>query len=99
MTDVPPAVVRVIGDWQARGRPRQQGMRWPRERWLATFPETADALQDLPVRLDRPTVGAACAGAASSSAAAWKAFVVVMAWGYGGSTPPSVVSGLAVLRM
>lgn len=83
MTDVPPAVARVVRDWQAGGRPRQQGIRWPRERWLATFPETADALQPLPVRLDRGTVGAACEGAAGSPAAAWQAFVVVMAWGYG----------------
>lgn len=83
MTDVPPAVARLVGDWQAGGRPRQQGIRWPRERWLAAFPETADALQALPVRLDRGTVGAACAGAAGSPAAAWQAFVVVMAWGYG----------------
>jgi hypothetical protein len=83
MTDLPPAVARVVGNWQAGGRPRQQGIRWPRERWLAAFPETADALQALPVRLDRRTVGAACAGAAGSPAAAWQAFVVVMAWGYG----------------
>jgi hypothetical protein len=83
MTDVPSAVAGVVGDWQAGGRPRQQGIGWPRERWLAAFPETADALQALPVRLDRGTVGAACAGAAGSPAAAWQAFVVVMAWGYG----------------
>ena len=83
MTDVPPAVARVVGGWQAGGRPRQQGIRWPRERWLAAFPETADALQALPVRLDRGTVRAACADAAGSPAAAWQAFVVVMAWGYG----------------
>jgi hypothetical protein len=81
MSDVPPAVAGVVGDWQAGGRPGQQGIRWPRERWLAAFPETADALQVLPVRLDRGAVGAACAGAAASSAAAWQAFVVVMAWG------------------
>jgi hypothetical protein len=78
MTDVPPAVAGVVGDWQAGGRPGQQGIRWPRERWLAAFPETA-----LPVRLDRGAVVAACAGAAGSPAAAWQAFVVVMAWGYG----------------
>lgn len=83
MTDVPPAVAGVVGDWQAGGRPGQQGIRWRRERWLAAFPEAADALQALPVRLDRGAVGAACAGAAGSPAAAWQAFVVVMAWGYG----------------
>jgi hypothetical protein len=82
-TDVPPAVVRVVGDWRAGGQPRQQGIRWPRERWLAAFPESADALQALPVRLDRGSVRAACAGAAASPTAAWQAFVVVMAWGYG----------------
>jgi hypothetical protein len=73
MSDVPPAVAGVVGEWQAGGRPGQQAIRWPRERWLAALPETADALQALPVRLDRGVVGAACAGAAGSPAAAWQA--------------------------
>ena len=80
---VPPAVARLVGDWQAGGQPRQQGIRWPRARWLAAFPESADALEALPVRLDRGAVRAACLGAADSPDAAWQAFVVVMAWGYG----------------
>jgi hypothetical protein len=83
MNDVPSAVARVVGEWQAGGSPGQQGIRWPRARWLAAFPESGDALAALPDWLDRGTVRAACSGAAGSSAAAWQAFVVVMAWGYG----------------
>jgi hypothetical protein len=83
MNDVPSAVARVVGEWQAGGSPGQQGIRWPRARWLAAFPESGDALAALPDWLDRGTVRAACSGAAGSPAAAWQAFVVVMAWGYG----------------
>lgn len=83
MTKVPAAVVRVVGEWQALGRPRQQGKLWPRAPWLATFPESAEALISLPNYLDRAAVRAACSGAPDSPAGAWHAFVIVMAWGYG----------------
>jgi hypothetical protein len=77
------SVDRVVTEWQAHGRPRQQGIRWPRERWLATFPESAHVLASLPDYLDRPTTRAACLGAPGSPTAASHAFVAVMAWGSG----------------
>jgi hypothetical protein len=83
MTRPPAAVVRVVGAWQAHGRPRQPATRWPRKRWLVAFPESSRELTLLPDYLDRATVRAACLGAPSSPAAARRAFLVVMAWGYG----------------
>jgi hypothetical protein len=83
MTKLPPAVIRVVEDWRTHGRPAQPGIRWPRERWLESCPESADALAALPDHLDRATVRAACVRAPGSPAAARNAFVVAMAWGYG----------------
>jgi hypothetical protein len=83
MTEVPEAVVEVVRSWQARGRPQQPAIGWPRARWLAQFPDNRDLLGSLPDQLDRATVRAACAQAARSSTAAWQAFLVVMAWGHG----------------
>jgi hypothetical protein len=83
MTEVPEAVVDVMGGWEAGGRPQQPAIGWPRLRWLARFPDSADLLAALPDQLDRATVRAACSDAANSPAAAWQAFMVVMVWGYG----------------
>jgi hypothetical protein len=83
MTRPPAAVIRVVRSWQAKGRPRQPGILWRRERWLATFPESKHALNSLPNYLDRGIVRAACLHAPSSPAAARHAFLVAMAWGYG----------------
>jgi hypothetical protein len=83
MTEVPEVVVDMIRGWQADGRPRQPAIGWPRARWLARFPECGDLLTSLPDRLDRGRVRAECWDAASSPAAAWQAFIVVMVWGYG----------------
>jgi hypothetical protein len=83
MTRPPAAVIRVVEGWQAHGRPRQPAIRWPRERWLAAFPASSQALGSLPNHLDRATVRASCLDAPSSPAAARHAFLVAMAWGYG----------------
>jgi hypothetical protein len=83
MTEVPEAVVEVVGRWQAGGRPGQPAIGWPRGRWLDWFPDSSDLLGSLPDRLDRATVRAACLEAARSPTAAWQAFMVVMVWGQG----------------
>jgi hypothetical protein len=83
MTKLPAAVVQVVEGWQARSRPPQPATRWPRERWLAAFPESGQALDSLPEYLDRAAVCAACQDAPGSPAAARHAFLVVMAWGHG----------------
>jgi Putative 8-oxoguanine DNA glycosylase OGG-like protein len=83
MAKLPPAVIRIVEDWRARGCPPQPGVPWPRERWLASYPESADAFALLPDYLDRATVRAACRSAPESPEAARSAFVVAMAWGYG----------------
>ena len=78
MTRPPAAVIRVVRSWQAKGRPRQPGILWRRERWLATFPESKHALNSLPNYLDRGIVRAACLHAPSSPAAARHAFLVAV---------------------
>jgi Putative 8-oxoguanine DNA glycosylase OGG-like protein len=83
MTAVPEAVLELLGTWQPRGRPGQAGINWPRARWQERFPECEDLFACLPDRLDREHVRVACAGAASTPAAAWQGFMVVMVWGYG----------------
>jgi hypothetical protein len=81
--EVPEAIVELVRRWQARGRPPQPGIRWPRARWLAWFPDSDELLGSLPDRLDRATVRGLCSEAARSPAAAWQAFLVVMVWGQG----------------
>jgi hypothetical protein len=82
-TEIPDAIVEVVSSWQTHGRPQQPAIRWPRARWLASFPDSAELLDSLPDRLDRATVQAACLKAAHSPQAAWHAFMVVMLWGQG----------------
>lgn len=83
MPKVPDAVRRVVEDWLAGGRPAQPATAWPRDRWIADFPESAAALGRLPPLLDRSAVRAVGADAARSPGNAVDAFLAVMAWGYG----------------
>ena len=75
------AVRSLVEDWNAAGRPAQDGISWPKRRWSATFP--GGTLAQLPARLDRAAVRAACAAAPSGPDAALEAFLAAMAWGYG----------------
>jgi hypothetical protein len=70
--------------WRANGSPRQQGMAWPRERWIDHLPEHEGLLEAVPDVLDRETVRRACADANVDGTRAAAAFITVMAWGYGG---------------
>jgi hypothetical protein len=78
---VPVPIRTVVEDWKAAGRPAQDGIGWPQGRWSASFPD--GALPELPARLDRAAVRAACAAAPCGPEAARQAFLAVMAWGYG----------------
>ena len=80
---VPSAVGRLVGEWRAAGSPPQDGIGWPRQRWMAQFPAHVPVLAALPDRLSRPLVRQACRNAAGTPAAALDAFIAVMAWGYG----------------
>jgi 8-oxoguanine DNA glycosylase-like protein len=83
VTMVPSSVRRLVCEWRAAGSPEQDGIKWPRRRWAVRFPSHAEVFAMLPDRLSRPVVRRACLGAAASPAAAERAFLTVMAWGYG----------------
>ena len=72
-----------MSEWRAAGSPAQDGIAWPRQRWTDQFPSQAPVFAMLPDRLSRSVVRRACLGAAASPDAAERAFLTVMAWGYG----------------
>ena len=83
---VPRALEELVGRWRAAERPTQPGIDWPRQRWIATFPQHAQPLRALPDRLDRLdrlTLRRIGAAAAADAASAEVAFIAVMAWGCG----------------
>ena len=73
----------LVGQWRAANSRAQVAFDWPRQTWIRTFPQHEAALQAMPARLDRAAVRQACLTAGSSSAAAEKAFIAIMAWGFG----------------
>lgn len=83
MPAAPEAAHRLVERWNSAGNPGQPAIEWPRERWRNYFPRHIDALRTLPSSLDRQVVRRACADAALDANSAERAFVAVMAWGYG----------------
>jgi hypothetical protein len=80
----PPAILRKLVDrWKGRGRPAQEAMPWPRDRWEAAFPTHKEVLRALPDELDRSSVRDVCARAVVSERAAQQALLATLAWGYG----------------
>lgn len=73
----------VVEEWHRRGRPKQPGIPWPRERWLAELPGHRKVLKALPASLDRAAVAAVARHAADGDEAAISALVAVLAWGHG----------------
>jgi hypothetical protein len=80
---IPGPMREVVDEWRAAGSPSQQGIEWPRDRWIVAFPPDAATFTTLPDRLDRIAVRHACVHAADSPADAERSFLAVMAWGYG----------------
>lgn len=80
---MPVAVREVVEEWRRAGCPRQEGIPWPRSRWLDAFPDQRPLFERLPDRLARADVRRACTAAGLDGAAAEQAFLAVMAWGYG----------------
>lgn len=80
---VPDSVRHIVDAWRAAGMPCQEGIAWPRQRWIDQFSWHARTFAALPDRLTRPAVRHACLRAAASPADAERAFLAVMAWGYG----------------
>jgi hypothetical protein len=80
---VPSAVGRLVVEWRAAGSSSQDGIEWPRQRWMDQFPAHVPVLAALPDQLSRELVRQACRDAAGTPAAALDAFIAVMAWGYG----------------
>lgn len=81
---VPETLREMVANWQKAKQPRQPDIPWPRDRWIAAFPDDTDDFQSLPDRLDRASIRAACVDAPASPEAARWAFLAAMAWGYGG---------------
>lgn len=81
---VPQAVESIVRKWQENGSPQQQAFGWSLDKWQAKFPDYAGALSKLPPAVDRDVILEACKDAASSPDSAIEAFLVAMAWGYGG---------------
>jgi hypothetical protein len=79
----PIAAQQLLQVWRRRNQPAQPAFAWPRECWIGTFPELAAHLRALPDLLDRRVLRQACVEATGSAEAAKRAFVTVMAWGYG----------------
>ena len=73
----------VVAKWLDQGSPPQAGIVWPRRRWVTAFPGHGELLHALPDQLDRRTVQEHCESASDSPEGAERAFLVVMAWGYG----------------
>lgn len=73
----------VADVWRAAGSACQEGMGWPRQRWIDQFPPHAARFALLLDRLGRPVVGQACLRAADSPADAERSFLTVMAGGSG----------------
>lgn len=80
---LPASLRKLVDDWEARGRPAQMAMPWPRDRWEAAFPAHKKVLRDLPASLDRSAVRSVCAKAGASEQAARRALLATLAWGYG----------------
>jgi Putative 8-oxoguanine DNA glycosylase OGG-like protein len=80
---VPYQMRRVVGAWRAAGSPAQDGIAWPRQRWINQFTQFADAFTMLPDHLNRSVIRGACRRAGASAVEAEQAFLAVMAWGYG----------------
>jgi hypothetical protein len=83
MTVVPSSVQSLIETWRSDNRPRQEGIRWPRDRWMTRLPAFSRSLRELPDTIDRTAVRAAVGRPSESGGAATAAFVVSMVWGYG----------------
>ena len=58
-------------------------MTWHRDRWVDALPLHEETLRALPLQIDRHAVGAASAGADDEPAAAVRALIAVMVWGFG----------------
>ena len=80
---VPDELRRLCHAWTHAGSPSQRGTAWPRDRWIAAFPEHADVYERLPKRLDRDVVRTVASNAHSGPTEAVVAFVATMTWGFG----------------
>lgn len=83
-TNLPQPLIDLVANWRAQGAPDQPGIAWPQAKWCDDFPEHRETLQQLPRLLDRNAVRAVSASASHSPESALTAFVVSMAWGFGG---------------
>ena len=81
--EVPGTVGTLMRAWLDGGRPVQNTIPWPREKWISTFPEYGDTLMAMPHCLDRRAIRTAAATAGDADQGAGGSFIAAMAWGYG----------------
>lgn len=80
---LPPTLRGLFEQWDAKGRPLQGAMIWPRERYEAMLPEHRRVLDDVPDCLDREHLRAFGARAHESEERALIALVAIVVWGKG----------------
>lgn len=80
---VPPALRTLVADWEHRGRPPQEAMPWPRERWMNRFRDDAEFFGRLPDELDRDAVRGVTRHAVTDAASARNALLATLVWGFG----------------
>ena len=80
---IPDAVRQVVSRWKVEGTLPQREIAWPRQRWADKFPDFQQTIDAFPDKLSRAAVRDQCIEAGSSAEAAQRAFLAVMAWGFG----------------
>ena len=82
--EVPEKLISLFERWESVGRPAQSGVSWQREAWKRLFPGHAEVFDRLPECLGRDAVRRVVPAASRDKNSALEAFLLSMAWGYGG---------------
>jgi hypothetical protein len=80
---LPPDLKNLFERWDARGRPVQGAMLWPRERYEDMLPDHLSVLDSVPDCLDRDRLRALGARAHESQELAVIALAAIVVWGKG----------------
>ena len=80
---IPPALQNLFERWDARGRPVQGAMLWPRKRYEDMLPDHLSVLDSVPNCLDRDRLRALGARAHESEELAVIALAAIVVWGKG----------------
>jgi hypothetical protein len=96
---LPPALQNLLERWEAKGRPLQGAMLWPRERYEDMLPDHRSVLDSVPDCLDRQRLRAIGARAHESEELAVIALAAIVVWGKGkGGLGPFHLHGMLTGR-